>query len=272
MARFLNILFVIGVVLFWVLMNGKLVMRELEIRSQETYQRGVREYLGPKLHRERWMGIYRNNRKIGHTGLIFDKQLSEEGDRHKMAIETDITVDLFGKGKLITVEGEVYTDVDMIPESLALDVHIDEGMFQIRGKRKEGKFVIRISSGGTKLFEIPLPLREFSLTNGLTVDLPVSGFEVGQSFTVSVFNPILFQDGGLATITVEEKTTRRMTSGLKVDCFRLSTKFQGQSSNSWVTADGEVIRQEVPQLGIVLVQEPKKTARFLRLAREKKKD
>ena len=267
MTRFLNILFVFGVVAFWIVMNGQLVMRELDVRGQEGYQRGVREYLGAQLRRERWMGIYRKNRKIGYTGLIVEKIFSDDGDQHKMSLETELTVDLFGKGQLIRLDGEVYTDLQMLPETLVLDVQIEDGHFHLTGRRDEDRFVIRVSSGKLKLFELPLPLRELSLTNGLTIDLPVSGLEVGQSFTLSVFNPILFQDAGQATITVEEKTRRRLTSGLRVDCFRLTTKFQGQSSDSWVTADGEVIRQEVPHLGIILVQEPKETAQFPRRAK-----
>ena len=271
-------LFVVGVVAFWVVMNGQLVLREIDTRNQEVYQRGVSAYLGPQLRRERWMSIFRKNRKIGYTGLVFEKIFSDEGDEHKMTIETEITIDLFGRnldsssdsssgeGKQIRIDGEVNTDVRMIPKTLAIDVQIGDGLFHLRGRRDGDRFLVRIESGNMQLFELPLPLKELSLTNGLTLDLPVSGFEVGQIFTVPVFNLILFQDSGVATVTVEEQTRRRTSSGLNVDCFRLSTKLQGQSSNSWVTADGEVLRQELPYLDVVLIQETREMARFLRRA------
>lgn len=260
MTRFLNSILVLGIVSFWAFMNGSLVLREIDLRGQDDLRRGVSEFLGPELYRERWMGIYRNNRRIGHTGLIFEKVFTEEGDHHKTTVNAEFTVDLFGKGKRISVNGWITTDLSMLPLSLALTASFDKQEFRLSGERENDGFTVQIEREGAQLFEIPLPLRELSLTNGLTVDLPVAGLKVGQRFELPVFNPIFFQNSDVAVVTVEEQTRRRLPSGLNVDCFRLITKYQGQSSTSWLTADGEVLRQEVPHLGIVLRQETQRQA------------
>ena len=55
MTRLLNSVLVLGIVSFWAFMNGSLVLREIDLRGQDDLRRGVSEFLGPELYRERWM-------------------------------------------------------------------------------------------------------------------------------------------------------------------------------------------------------------------------
>jgi hypothetical protein len=97
--------------------------------------------------------------------------------------------------------------------------------------------------------------------NGLVPALPVAGFNVGDSFEVPCFDPISM---GCSPAQVKVLSQSKYDSdGLAVDAFILETEFKGMKSKSWVTASGELLRQEFgpPLEDIVLRHESRDSAR-----------
>ena len=247
------------IVAFWLVMNSVLVSRELEFRDLGVYRQGVVNFLGQDLHRERWLGIYRKHRKIGYSGIVFSKSFEDDGIRHEMRVDSKITLDLFGKGKSLRVNGTIVSDPEMVPELMEMEVAVDGAVIRLDGKRVGKSFVITGSSWGNPIFEFPLPLEPFYPTDGFFPSLPISGFEVGKTYEVPFFDPI-FRSRTRATVTVIEQSVRTV-DGLSVDCFTLQTRFRGVKYTSLVTPDGELIRQEIPApFNVVLRRESRREA------------
>jgi hypothetical protein len=261
MSRLLNLLFTLGVLSFWVLMNTSLVLREFEIRNLGLYQRGVNYFLGDELSRESWLGIYKDGRKVGYTGFSIERLFEDDGIRHVSMFDTMVRFELLGKPVLMELDGTMLSDLHMVPEELHLRVSLGDGTLEIDidGVRRGEFLALSISRMGNTLVEQELPLSELSLRNGFALDLPVAGLEPGQTYELPVFDPVS-QFRGPATVTVTKETTLKV-QGVPVDCFHVETKFMGLVYDSWVTPEGETLRQDIPPpLGYTLISESKDRA------------
>ncbi len=258
--RTLRISLTVAIAAFWLVMNGMLLRREMEYRSLDLYRQGVVDFLGQDLRRERWLGIYHEHRKIGYTGLVLTKSFEDEGILHEVEIDSlfmidlsQFTIDLFGKidlfgtGKRVRVRarGTVLLDHAMAPREAEIELTFDNSSIRLSGEHREDAFVVVFKTNGQRLLELPLPIEQFWPTDGFFPTLPVSGYEIGQSYEVPMFDPIS-GTRSMARVEVIESGTR-MLNGLNVDCLVVKTRFRGVTYTSWVTPDGEVIRQEIPE-------------------------
>jgi len=258
--RLLSYLAAALVVLFWLSMNGLLVWRQVEYQSLDHYRRGVTDFLGERVRRERWMGIYQNQRRIGHTGFAIER--SFEGDRMGFRVEfsTHVDLDLFGSGGRIDLDGTAALDVRMIPENLAAEIGAGTARFNLEGRRQGEHFQVTLREAGRVVFQQKLPLQEFHFGDGLAPVPPIAGLRVGETYRVPIFDPI-FRESAEAEIVVEAAVSREV-DGVPLDCFQLQTRFRSLTFRSFITRDGEVLRQEIPPpLNVVLVREPAPTRR-----------
>jgi hypothetical protein len=242
MTKVLPKVLTLAIVAFWLVMNGALLRREYEFRGLDAYRQGIVQFLGNDLRRERWLGVYRNGRKLGYTGCVFEKTFADAGIEHRL--EIDSRFDILGTGAMVSIEGTIISDFQMAPLTLEATVRTGGAEFRFRGERSPNGFLIRGSAGGLELFSRELPLRELLLGDGIFPMLPVSGFEVGQSYDLPAFDPIS-QEIAPARVEVRE-TAQLALNGLKLDCFVLETRFRGLSYRSWMTADGDTLRLEIP--------------------------
>lgn len=243
------------VVLFWLLMNGRLVLREYEYRSLDQYRRGVADFLGDRIRRERWMGVYRRQKRIGHTGLAVER--SFEGDRlgYRVEFSTRLEIDVLGQGGRIAIEGAALLDPRMVPLDLTVDVAVGTVKVQLTGSREDEHFVVALKDQERSMFRERLPLRELHFGDGLAPLPPIAGLRVGERYRVPVFDPV-FRASAPAESTVVRETSR-LADGMAIDCLEIETAFRGMVIRSFVTRDGEVLRQEIPPpLEVVLIREP----------------
>lgn len=274
MSRWLGTATTVGIVAFWVFMNAQLVRRELAMRDLDAYPRGVANFLGDEVSRDHWMGVYRHNRKIGYTGYTLERLFDEERIHNKVTLESRVNLaqlgggnllrSLFGDDSTLSIDGTIVTDVRMRPIELNIHINFRQGGFLLRGHRdgegKDESLVMVVESGPVQLLEKRLPLTELGFSNGLALELPMAGFEVGETYELPVLNPIT-RDRAMATVKVVEETQRRV-NGLKIDCFHVETRFMGMTYQSWITPDGKTVRQEIPPpLGVTLVLEERERAR-----------
>jgi hypothetical protein len=239
----INIFLASSIVVYWITMNSLVVLREREARSLDQYRAGVSEYLGPSLLRERWLGIYRKNRKIGYTGYTFEKVYALEGVEIQSTLESKMQFELLGISRKVEMDGNLVLDGNMLPLRLQLDISF-EGVasLSVLGALRGNQFVLTVKQGKVSLLEIPLPREELHLGNGLVPALPVAGFKVGETFKVPCFDPITMSRA-VASVKVVSKGAREI-DGFNADIFCLETTFRGITSKSWVTGAGELVRQE----------------------------
>lgn len=260
--RFAGIACAIGIFVFWASMNTLVVLKQREVRILNRYRKGVDSFLGTDLLRERWLGIYRKNRKIGYTGSTFEKVFAQEGAEINGRVESRMEMDVLGTRVPVELDGDFTLDAAMKPIHLRLDVSLAGAIpISLVGRRRGEKFRIAVKQGATDLVGVELPLEEFFLGDGLVPALPVSGFAVGERFGVPCFDPVT-----MSRSTAEVKVVARETQeigGLQTDCYRLETQFRDMKSTSYVTGTGELLKQEFgpPLEDIVLRRETRENAR-----------
>ncbi len=262
--RFVGPFAAAAVVLFWLLMNGLLLREVTEYRGLDQYRRGVIDFLGPNIRRERWMGIYRKNRRLGHTGFSIERRFDQQGMGYRMDFSTRVEIDIFGRGAAadggaapgVEIDGWITLDAEVVPEEVKAKVAAGPARLTLEGARREGRFHVALkNAGGQVAFQTSLPLRELQLGDALAPLPPISGLSVGQVYRVNVFDPF-WKENTVAETTVKA-AARKEADGILVDCFELETRLRGAVFRSFVTRDGEVLRQELPP-DFLLLRESRK--------------
>ncbi len=255
-----------AVVLFWLLMNGLVLRDAAEYRGLDQYRRGVIDFLGKNVRRERWMGIYRKSRRLGHTGFSIERRFDQQGMGYRMDFSTRVEIDIWGRGGAaeggtgaatgVEIDGWITLDAAVIPEEVHAKVAVGPARLTLAGARREGHFHVALKNAEDRIaFQTKFPLREIQLGDALAPLPPVSGLSVGQVYRVNVFDPIFHEDA-MAETTVKA-AARKEADGILVDCFELETRLRGIVFRSFVTRDGEVLRQELPP-DIILLRESRR--------------
>jgi hypothetical protein len=277
--KYLSTLVTGGIIFFWIAMNMIFFWRQFEMRKLDRYQRGVSEFLGNDLKRERWMGIYRQaetvRKKKGYTGLILEKIYGEEQLEFHVVVETfyrgvfpmqGLLSGYAGSTNSLKINGRMIFDRDFKPIHLEVKLQLKflEGtsfagsrVFFIRGdrekmgKEEQEKLLVKVFEQESEVFRLPLPLEGFTLSDGFSPVLPVAGFKVGETFQIRVFNPLGFL-GSTATVRVLGQRTEEVNT-VMVDVYELETEIGGTKTLSLVTEGGEIIQQQLgPPLGLIL--------------------
>jgi hypothetical protein len=242
-----------AVVIFWTWMNLLLIQRVIEYRSLDQYHRGVIDFLGNHARRERAMGIYKKGRRIGSTYFAMERS-TENGQRvFRIEFLTKLSLDLLGLGENLVFDGEAEMDAKMIPRTLKATIVAGGLRIGVDGQRDAGKFLINFKQGEST-FPVRFPLEEFLLSDGLVPSIPVAGLKVGETYRVPVFDPVsIFRERSIAEVKVLPADKPRADG---IDWLLLETTFRGMTFRSYVTPDGEVLRQEIPPpLDIILIED-----------------
>jgi hypothetical protein len=256
--KHLGTLLTLAIFAFWAAMNSLVVIREKERKDLDKYRQGVSSFLGGDLYRERWLGIYKKNKRIGYTGYVFEKVFAAEGVEVHSSVECRMEIDIFGRPQAVSLTGNLILDEGMRPVQLRMDAHLDRALsMAVTGKRRDGGFAIEARAGPLKLLDLSLPLEELHLGNGLVPSFPISGFKVGDEFQVPCFDPIVMSRSP-ATVRVVSKEERSI-EGFRAEVFVLETEFHGKKSRTWVTDAGELLRQEfAPPLDDIVLRRERK--------------
>ena len=239
----LGTLITTAIVLYAGAMNWMVYERQRSVSSLDRYRAGVTTFLGNELHREQWMGIYRNHKRVGYTGYTIEKMFPVEGVEIQTTMESRMDIDLFGKPQTLDINGSLVLDESMRPLRLYMDVSGSTGSFiTISGKREGKHFGVEVRRGNLRLLRVELPLIELHLGNGLVPNLPVSGYKVGDVFEVPCFDP-LFMGRAVARVEVLSREVKEV-DGVQAEVLILETRFRDITARSWVTPGGELIRQE----------------------------
>jgi hypothetical protein len=245
-----------AVVAFWLTMNGLLVRRVLEYRGLDDYRRGVIDFLGENVRRERRMGIYlrRGSKRIGHTSFAIERTSGPDSSGYSIEYDTRIEVDLLGKGGAVSLDGEGELDSRMVPLKIKARVMAGGLRFDMEGRREGDRLQVSVRHGGRTILKSGFPLEGLLLGDGLAPAPPIGGLRPGMTYRVPVFDPIL-SEGAMAEVNVLGEIAWSV-GGITLDCLELETHYKGMTFRSIVTRDGELIRQDLPPpLDVFLIRE-----------------
>ena len=246
-ARLLSALVLVA----WVLQMGALLRRAAS--SSSVALAADLAHYGSSAQ---WRGIYYRGDKIGFsvgqtTPTDSGYEIREDGRMLLILLGSDIPVRL-------TSRAVVSRAFDLQRFSFSLDPGTGptevEGVLD--GRRLD--LTIRTPSGERRetreLAEPP------ALSLNLARTLAARGLETGRTLEVSLFDPATLRN---APMTLEIQAREVVQSaGRPVPAFRVEGRFAGNTTHTWITDVGEVVREESPT-GLLVVRETREQAQAL---------
>ena len=242
------------IVIFWALMMGLLVRQEL---IDEGKTAAYKPFLSKdRLLSDQWMGIYFNDSPVGSVHTSIEPYAFEKGGSgYRILNNTRMNFMLLRKRSLVRFEAEVFVDDGYRLRNFDLSLSSGAHEMGISGKVVPGGFMeVEIDSmGRISKKKIRLPQEE-----GLIVANIVSPFHsfgelrVGKRYSLKVFDPFSLELESLALeVTGKEKT---MYKGEEIEVYVVKSDYRGLEQTSWVSPEGEIIREETG-MGWVLLKE-----------------
>ena len=239
-------LFTFSILAFWLVMSGLLIERTY-LRPETVIALDVITDEGVRIGDE-WFGIYQQGRKIGyaHTRTL------READTYHLSEESEL--DILALGTVQRVRTAINSYATRNFQLKYFDFTMNSGMtsMAIKGAVVGHNLVLDIATGGqTRNERIHLAKPPY-LSPNIKPALVLLGLERGKRYAFPVFNPATMNTDE-ATVVVESR--ERIKVGDRDETvFKLRESFQGMEAVSWITGDGETIKEE-SALGYILLKE-----------------
>lgn len=218
------------------------------------YFSSASESVDPKISsKEEWMGIYSGGDKIGYSHTLIEpiKQ------KVKVTEETKLRMTILGSNQDVEVKSNYVLNKYTIQ---SFDFSMKAGLVELQaeGKREGKELRVQISSASGKS-EISFPLTDEPLVPSMLFKwLMDQNPKLGSRYEAPLFDPTLVLTGGeaqglKAMLTIEGREEVKIPLG-SFKTHRVKMTFMGSESTSWITQDGEIIKEVSPP-GLVSVRE-----------------
>jgi hypothetical protein len=239
------------ILLFWFVMLGLLIERTY-IRPASVVALDLVTDEGIKTGDE-WFGIYQKGRKIGHAHT----QTRVEGDTYHISEESEMDVLALEQVQRVGTVLNAYTTRTFMLKYFDFTLRSGASTMDIKGAVIGKQLVVDIITAGETRKE-RFPLKEpIYLTPNIRPAVVSLGLEPGKRYRFPLFNPATLSTED-AFVTVEAKETLKVGDGEQT-VYKLKESFHGMEATSWITQDGETIKEESP-LGYSLLKETRTEA------------
>lgn len=241
----------LAILVFWFVMLGLFIERtylrpSTVIALDAITEEGVRTG-------DEWSGIYQQGRKIGYA----HSQIMREADTYHLLEESELDLLVLGSVQRVKTVINSYATKNFLLKFFTFTMQSGTSSMEIKGAVIGNKLALDITTGGeTRKERIPLTKPPY-LSPNIKPALILLGLEPGKKFSFPVFNPATMNMED-ALITVESKE-RIKVGDQEQNVYKLKETFQGLEAFSWITEDGDTIKEESP-LGYVLLKESKTEA------------
>jgi hypothetical protein len=240
------------ILLFWLVMLGLLIERAY-IRPSSVIALDAATGEGVRA-KDEWFGIYQQGKKIGyaHTRTI------PEADTYHLFEESELDILALGSVQRVKTIINSYTTRNFLLKYFDFTMQSEMTSMKIKGAVLKNKLILDIESGGqTRTERIPLTNPPY-LSPNIKPALLLAGLEPGKRYRFPLFNPATMSTDE-AAIQVESKE-RIKIGDTEQTIYKLRESFQGMETVSWITQDGETLKEE-SALGFVLLKESMTEAR-----------
>lgn len=241
----------ISILVSWFVMLGFLIERTF-IRPSSVIALDVITEEGVRTGDE-WFGIYQQGRKIGYAHT----RITPEADTYHITEESQLDILALGTVQRVKTVINSYATKNFLLKYFDFSLSSGAMEMQIKGAVVGKKIVLDIFTAGQSRKETILLKDPPYLSPNIKPAIVLLGLEQGRKYSFPLFNPATMSTE-YATVTVEEKETIKIGDQEQL-LYRLKESFQGMEATSWVTQDGETIKEESP-LGYVLLKETMKEA------------
>jgi len=203
--------------------------------------------------REEWLGLYYQKNKIGYTTTSYSR---DNGGYH-IVQKSYLKLQLMGKGEEATVLTEGRLAGDYTVRSFSFNLQSRSGGLKVTGEAVPGGVDLYVHSGEAVIPQ-RIPLKDPPRLNlGMERYLVGKGLEPGKKYVLSFFDPTMRSNVELK-VEVEGKEDI-VSHGKTWHTLRLKESFQGMEARSWVTEEGETVKEESP-IGYTSLRESREEA------------
>ncbi len=206
-----------------------------------------------KTAKERWMGIYSGDDKIGYS---VTKVVTDNGGR-EASEQTKLKMKVLGKDQEVDTSAKYLLDgYDLKSFQFVMKAGLVE--LKVTGVRDGDELKMNVTSV-SGITGLDIPIIQEPVIGPVLYDWLISkNPEPGKSYEALLFDPtVLLTGAGLgssrAILTVEGKEEISTPLGT-FETYRVKTKYLGSEDTAWITPEGEVIKV-VSTLGIESLRE-----------------
>jgi transglutaminase superfamily protein len=242
-----------AILLFWFAMIGLLIERTYlhplsVIALDAASEAGVRAT-------DEWFGIYQQGRKIGYAHA----QTIPETETYHLYEESELDILVIGSVQRVKTAINSYTSKNFLLQYFDFTMQSGTSTIKIKGAVIGKKLVLDIDTGGsTRTEKVNLSSPPY-LSPNIKPAILLAGLEPGKKYHFPVFNPATLSSEDDA-INVESRE-RIKIGDTEQTVYKLKESFQGMETTSWITQDGETIKEE-SALGYVLLKENMQEAKM----------
>jgi hypothetical protein len=242
------------ILVFWLVMLGILIERiylrpatviALDVIAEEGIRTG-----------DEWFGIYQQDRKIGYANT---RIVSEEETYH-LHEESQLYILVLGSVQRVKTVINSYTTKNFLLQYFDFSMESESSSMKIKGAVVGKRLVLDIETGGQTRTERILLKEPPYLSPNIKPALVLLGLEPGKKYRFPLFNPVTMntEDAFITVISSEHIKVGDKEQTI----YKLNETFQGMETTSWITQDGETVKEESP-LGYVLLKESPQEAKKL---------
>ncbi len=236
-----------AIVLFWAIMMGLLVHREVIVPWQNPV------VLATRLEKpvDFWMGIYLDKgARVGFVHSSSTPVLKDGEMGADIGIMARLEVPLFGRSTDFLLLGSAWISKHAGLTHFDFSIKSADHEMRIEGAVEDDRLKARVHTGD-EVLPLSFPVkREFFLSGGLGMpSMTLPPLEPGTEVYVDAFDPTTLSMGKAKLLCVARETLT--IAGEDIETCVIDTEIAGITTRAWVNADEEVVRAETP-FGFIL--------------------
>ncbi len=243
-----------SIVIFWVVMIGILLGREIFFKNKTT---GYQPFLSKNtLLRDQWMGIYFKESPVGFVHTSLEPYMITKGlSGYRIINRTFMNFLLLRKRHKVWFDASAIVDEDY--QLVSFESELNSGLHRIRvaGEVLDKKVMeLKIESQGliTKK-RIVLPREGHVIIASILSPFNAFGkLKTGARYNLKVFNPFSLEFEPLEIEVTGKDTIEHQ--GKTEEVFVVESDYRGLKQTAWVNDRGEILKEETV-LGWVLIKE-----------------
>ena len=208
------------------------------------------------LVKDKWMKIIFDGEPIGYSHTKVDMNEHSFSARYQMMNETLLNLKLMGMHEQLGITTDV--DLDGMHHLTAFRFRISSqgSVVRVNGKRRKGtdSFNVTIHTGGSvQRLQVEIP--DDTVIYSPSTDLAMARLKPGQSLLLKTLDPMSMSTTEITVTALSNETIS--FGGSNVLTTVLATDYMGMVTRSWISKDGEILRQETPLGFIAEAAEPR---------------
>jgi len=207
---------------------------------------------------DEWQGLYLGSEKVGFVHM--HKEPLPDAKGWRLRSEMELRLRVLGQDHQMQVELQAWLDPALAVQRFEFELEGGRAAgLRLVGEVHGDRLDLQVTSAGQTRPQV------VQLSEPLTLELAArplmaqQGLEIGRKLVVPYFDPLTQSRRELRAEVTGRETV--VVMGQAVETFVLRQDLDGMRLQAWITASGEVVKEELP-LGLVALRETADEARY----------